>query len=89
MLPIAQGPVFLRSGQAMLPRRVGERLRMYGFALPKNSMAPIHLALKRLQARGEVDAIPQKDGKVAYRWISSVDRALEALKNEVTGPQPV
>jgi hypothetical protein len=46
-----------------------------------NPLAVIHTILKRLVRSGEVRVVPQPEGKKAYQWISSTDKALSELRN--------
>jgi len=45
-----------------------------------NPLAVIHTVLKRLVQGGEVRVIPHAEGKKAYQWISSTDKALSELQ---------
>jgi hypothetical protein len=45
-----------------------------------NPLAVIHTILKRLVQSGEVRVVTQPEGKKAYQWISSTDKALSELQ---------
>jgi hypothetical protein len=55
--------------------------RKYNLARYVNPLAVIHTLLKRLVQSGEVKMVPLADGKKAYQWVSTTDRALSELQN--------
>ena len=55
--------------------------RKYNLARYVNPLAVIHTLLKRLVQSGEVKMVPLADGKKAYQWVSTTDRALSELRN--------
>ena len=54
--------------------------RKLNLARYSNPLAVIHTILKRLVQGGEVRIVPRENGKKAYQWITSADRALAALQ---------
>jgi hypothetical protein len=54
--------------------------RKHNLATYSNPLAVIHTVLKRLVQSGEVRVVPQAEGKKAYQWISSTDKALSELR---------
>jgi hypothetical protein len=54
--------------------------RKHDLAPYSNPLAVIHTVLKRLVQSGEVRVVPQAEGKKAYHWISSTDKALSELQ---------
>jgi hypothetical protein len=54
--------------------------RKYNLARYANPLAVIHTVLKRLLQSGEVREVPQADGKKAYQWITTADKALFELE---------
>jgi hypothetical protein len=55
--------------------------RKYNLARYANPLAVIHTLLKRLVQSGEVRLVLQPDGKKAYQWVTTADRALSELRN--------
>jgi hypothetical protein len=51
-----------------------------------NPLAVIHTVLKRLVRSGDVRVVPQPDGKKAYQWVSSTDKALSELQKSNQPP---
>jgi len=45
-----------------------------------NPLAVIHTILKRLVQSGEARVVPRPEGKKAYQWVSSTDKALSELQ---------
>ena len=66
----------------MTANEVKEKIeaRKLNLARYSNALAVIHTTLKRLVQGGEVRIVPRENGKKAYQWITSADRALAALQ---------
>src|SRR5580698_140500 len=54
--------------------------RKLNLARYSNPLAVIHTILKRLVQGGEIRIVPQPNGRNAYQWISSADKALAELQ---------
>ncbi len=54
--------------------------RKHNLSPYSNPLAVIHTVLKRLVQSGDVRVVPQAEGKKAYQWISSTDKALSELQ---------
>lgn len=71
----------------MLATQIRTRLKMYSCKPQEfhaaNSPRPEAIGMPKAKSK----KLPQEDGKMAYRWVSSVDRALEALKQEISDPK--
>lgn len=57
--------------------------RKYNLARYVNPLAVIHTVLKRLLQRGEVREVVQPDGKKAYQWVTTADKALFELASSI------
>jgi hypothetical protein len=60
--------------------------RKYNLARYANPLAVIHTVLKRLLQGGEVREVLQPDGKKAYQWVTTADKALFELENSIQPP---
>jgi len=57
--------------------------RKYNLARYANPLAVIHTVLKRLLQSGEVREVLKPDGKKAYQWVTTADKALFELENSI------
>jgi hypothetical protein len=57
--------------------------RKYNLTRYVNPLAVVHTVLKRLLQSGEVREVLQADGKKAYQWITTADKALSELQNSI------
>jgi hypothetical protein len=63
---------------SLTPTEVRDKLRASGFNLDKyaNELPPIHNTIMRLLKQGEIEEdVPRREGR-AYKWVSSLKRAL-------------
>jgi hypothetical protein len=75
------------SPQSLAPTEVRDKLRESGFNLDKyaNELPPIHNTIIRLLKNGEIEeSVPKRDGK-AYKWVSSLKRALLEIEPKFYG----
>jgi hypothetical protein len=75
------------SPQSLTPTEVRNKLRESGFNLDKyaNELPPIHNTILRLLKNGEIEeSVPKRDGK-AYKWVSSLKRALLEIEPKFYG----
>ena len=73
--------------EPLTPTEVRDKLRASGFNLDKyaNELPPIHNTIIRLLKNGEIEeSVPKRDGK-AYRWVSSLKRALLEIEPKFYG----
>ena len=63
-------------GRPMAPMEVRDRLMAIGFDVSKyaNSLAAIHIVLKRLAEAGELRSVALEAGKVFYTWQQAAPR---------------
>lgn len=60
------------SGQPLPPPELKSRIESLGYPQKSDSaLASIHTILKRLTAKGEVDAVVLPSNKTGYRWIGA------------------
>lgn len=57
--------------------------RKYNLARYVNPLAVIHTVLKRLVQSGEVREVLRADGKKAYQWVTTADKALSELQKSI------
>jgi hypothetical protein len=57
--------------------------RKYNLTRYVNPLAVVHTVLKRLLQGGEVRMVLQADGRKAYQWVTTADKALSELENSV------
>jgi predicted RNase H-like nuclease (RuvC/YqgF family) len=70
--------------EAMMPISASElkqRMETKGFDFKKYSspLSAIHTVLNRLVKSGKVKVVPQKGGKKAYQWITTIDSFLSMM----------
>jgi hypothetical protein len=73
--------------EPLTPTEVRDKLRASGFNLEKyaNELPPIHNTIQRLLKNGEIEEDASKrDGK-AYKWVSSLKRALLEIEPKFYG----
>jgi len=73
--------------ESLTPTEVRDKLRESGFNLDKyaNELPPIHNTIIRLLKNGEIEeSVPKRDGK-AYKWVSSLKRALLEIEPKFYG----
>ncbi len=58
----------------------------FDFSKYSNALASIHVVLQRLVKGGQVKVVPQKGGRKAYQWITTIDNLLSLLQQD--GPTP-
>jgi len=51
----------------------------FDFSHYSNPLSSIHVVLRRLVKGGQVKVVPQKGGKKAYQWVTTVDHLLSLL----------
>ena len=60
--------------------KAGIEARKYDLSRFQNPLAVIHTVLNRLVKSSEVKVIPQKYGKKAYQWVSTIEKLLSELQ---------
>jgi hypothetical protein len=73
--------------ESLTPTEVRDKLRESGFNLDRyaNELPPIHNTIIRLLKNGEIEeSVPKRDGK-AYKWVSSLKRALLEIEPKFYG----
>jgi len=65
----------------LTPAQLKQRMQAKGFDFSNYSLplSSLHVVLQRLVKAGQVKVVPQKDGKKAYQWITTVDKLLSVL----------
>lgn len=71
--------------QAYIPLSASElkqRMETKGFDFShySNPLSSIHVVLQRLVKSGQVKVVPQKGGRKAYQWVTTIDHLLSALQ---------
>jgi hypothetical protein len=63
------------------PAELKQRMEAKGFDFSRYSLplSSLHVVLQRLMKAGQVKVVPQKSGKKAYQWITTVDKLLSVL----------
>ncbi len=72
---------------SLTPTEVRDRLKEANFNLDKyeNELPPIHNTIKRLKEQGEIEEVSRPNGERAYKWISSLKRALLEIEPNIYG----
>jgi hypothetical protein len=72
---------------SLTPTEVRDQLRAANFNLDKyeNELPPIHNTIKRLKGQGEIEEIARANGERAYKWVSSLKRALLQMEPSTYG----
>jgi hypothetical protein len=71
---------------SLTPTEVRDKLKESGFNLDKyaNELPPIHNTIARLKEQGEIEEVVAPSGSKAYRWVSSLKRAMLELQPQVS-----
>ncbi len=73
--------------ESLTPTEVRDKLKGSGFNLDKyaNELPPIHNTIARLKEQGEIEETARPNGDRAYRWVSSLKRALLEIEPKTYG----
>jgi hypothetical protein len=73
--------------ESLTPTEVRDKLKASGFNLGKyaNELPPIHNTIARLKEQGEIEETARPNGDRAYKWVSSLKRALLDIEPKTYG----